>query len=87
VGGHCHEAQRGSYRVDLKIPWLPRCVQIDDDLLVVKAELLEGDMRSVGPGAFVVGIEGDFRSGHVAGLCFADVEIVDNHRVCVLLDL
>jgi hypothetical protein len=58
-----------SYRVDLKIPWLPRCVQIDDDLFVVKAELLEGDMRSVGPGASVVGVEGDFWGRHGAVLC------------------
>jgi hypothetical protein len=76
-----------SYRVDLKIPWLPRCVQIDDNLFVVKAELLEGDMRSVGPGASVVGVESDFWGRHVAMLCFVDGEIVDNYRVCELLDL
>lgn len=72
---HCQG--RGSYRVDLKVPWLSGCVQIDDDLFVVKAELLEGDMRSVGPGASVVGVESDFWSGHVAVLCFTDGGIVD----------
>jgi hypothetical protein len=76
-----------SYRVDLKIPWLSGYVQIDDDLFIVKAELLEGDMRSVGPGASVVGVEGDFWGRHVAMLCFVDGEIVDKHRVCELLDL
>jgi hypothetical protein len=69
-------SEEESYRVDLKIPWLSRCVQVDDDLFVVKAELLERNMRSVSPWAFVVGVEGDLWSRHVAVLCFADGGIV-----------
>lgn len=66
----------GAYRVDLEIPGLTRLLDVDNDLFVVKACLLQGDMGSVCEGASVVGVEDDLRRSHfvvVQLLCSMDI--------------
>lgn len=58
-------AGRGDeYRVHFEVPGLARGVEVDDDLLVLQAQLLEGDVGAVSPGADVVCVEDDL-GGHV----------------------
>jgi hypothetical protein len=57
-----------TYRVDLKIPRLAGYVQVNDDLLILQAQLLESDMGTVSPGATVVGVENDLWGGHSVNL-------------------
>lgn len=45
-----------TYWVDFKVPWLPWCVQIDYDFLVLEAGFLECDVRTVCPWASMVGV-------------------------------
>ena len=56
-------------RVDLKIPWLARRVEINDDLLVFQTKLFDRNVSAVCPRATVVGVECDFVSGaaHLEG--------------------
>lgn len=56
-------------RVNFKIPWLARCVEIDDDLLVFQTKLFDRNVGAVCPRATVVGVEGDFVSSaaHLEG--------------------
>lgn len=56
-------------RVDLQVPLVAGAVQVDDDLFVFQAGLAEGDVGAVGPGTAVVGVEGDFGSGHFGMRC------------------
>lgn len=49
-----------SYRVDFKVPWLSRLLEVDDDFFIGEVELFEGDVGAVGVGAEVVGVEGYF---------------------------
>jgi len=53
-----------TYRVDLEIPRLTRLLDVDNDLFVVKACLLQGYMGTVRIGAAVVGVEDDLRRNH-----------------------
>jgi len=55
---------RRPYRVDLQVPRLTRLVQVDDDLLVLEPQLLEGDVSAMGPRATMVGVEDDLGGGH-----------------------
>lgn len=49
----------GTYGVDLKVPWLARRVEVDDDLFVLQPELLDHNMGTVRPGTAMVGVESD----------------------------
>ncbi len=55
--------------VDLQIPFLARTVEVDDDFFKGQLEFFEGDVSAVGPGAAVVGVEGDFGRGSVGCCC------------------
>ena len=46
-----------AYRVDLKIPFLTRTAEVNDDLLIGEVELFESSVRTVSPWAAVVGIK------------------------------
>jgi hypothetical protein len=48
-----------TYRVHFKIPWLARLVKVDDDLLILKAKLLDHNVCAVRPRAAVVRVESD----------------------------
>lgn len=43
--------------VHLEVPWLARTVERDDDFFVWDFERTKGDVRAVGPGASVIGIQ------------------------------
>jgi hypothetical protein len=58
----------GAYWVDLKVPWLTRCVEVNYDLLVGQTELFDCNMGTVSPRAAVVCVEGDF-GGVAVGSC------------------
>lgn len=65
-----------TYRVDLKIPGLTRLLDVDNDLFVVKACLLQGNMSPVRERASVIGVEDDLRRSHfvvVQLLCSMDI--------------
>jgi hypothetical protein len=53
-----------TYGVDLQIPRLTWSVQVDCDFFIVETELLEGDVRAVGPRAEAVGVEDDLWGRH-----------------------
>lgn len=53
-----------TYRVDLQIPRLARHIQVNSNLLILQAQLLEGDVGAVSPGAAAVGVEDDLGGGH-----------------------
>lgn len=53
----------GAYWVHFEVPGLARGVEVDDDLFVLQAELLEGDVGAVSPRADVVCVEDDL-GGH-----------------------
>lgn len=53
-----------TYRVHFEVPGLARGVEVDDDFFVLQAQLLEGDVGAVSPGADVVCVEDDL-GGHI----------------------
>lgn len=60
--------------VELIIPWLARLFQVDDDFLIGQCQLLEGDMRSVGKWAAMVGVERYLgRNAFAFTVCIASV--------------
>jgi hypothetical protein len=52
---------KAAYRVDLKIPRLPRFTQINNNLLVRKPQLFQHNMCSVRPRAAVISVESNLR--------------------------
>lgn len=58
-----------TYRVDLQIPRLARCAQVNCDFFVVEADFLESNVRAMGPGAEAVGVEDDLWGGHYGLMC------------------
>ena len=58
----------GTYRVDLEIPRLAGYVQVNYNLLILQAKLLESNMGTVSPWAKVIGVENDLWGGHIANL-------------------
>lgn len=53
--------------VDFKVPWFARCVEVDDYFVIGETEFFNYDVGAVGPGAAVIGVEGDFGGGAVGG--------------------
>ena len=64
-----------TYWVDLQIPRLAWCVQVDYDFFILEADFLEGDVCAVSPGAQVVGVEDDLWGGHDRLMCGNCVEV------------
>lgn len=50
------------YRIDIQIPLRPRRLEVDKDLLIRQAELLQSSMSSACKGTAMVGVECDFWS-------------------------
>lgn len=48
-----------TYRVNLKIPWLSRLIEINDYFLIRQAKLLHNDMCTMCPRTSVVGVKLD----------------------------
>lgn len=50
--------------VDLEVPRLTRCVQVNNDFFIFQTKLLESNVSAVSPRAQVVGVEDDLGSRH-----------------------
>lgn len=54
-------------RVYFKVPWLSRCVEINDDFVILETQLLDHNVSAMGPGTPVVRVKRDLWCGSVGG--------------------